>query len=162
MPNDDGARGAAAIERLLSNSARDSEVIALISGGASALMTLPADGVSVADMVATSGALMRAGADIRELNCVRKHLDRLKGGMMAKLFAGARIRALVLSDVIGDPLDAIGSGPLVPDPTSFADRYRDPARETGLGRGSRHGARSSARRRARRISRDAEGRRSAS
>jgi hydroxypyruvate reductase len=68
-----------------------------------------------------SRALMAAGADIVELNCVRKHLDQLKGGLMARISNGANIHALVLSDVIGDPLDVIGSGPLVPDPTTYDD-----------------------------------------
>jgi hydroxypyruvate reductase len=93
----------------------------LISGGASAMMTLPAPGVALDDIVITSRALMAAGADIRELNCVRKHLDQLKGGLMARRSAGAAIRGLVLSDVIGDALDVIGSGPLVPDATTYAD-----------------------------------------
>lgn len=121
MPNDEGVRGAQAAVRLLRELGPESRALVLISGGASALMTLPVDHVALDDIVATSRALMAAGADIRELNCVRKHLDRLKGGLMAKISAGAAIRALVLSDVIGDPLDVIGSGPLVPDPTTYDD-----------------------------------------
>jgi glycerate 2-kinase len=121
MPNEEGARGARAAARLLGEAARNSRVLVLISGGASSLMTLPAEGIALDDVVATSRALMAAGADIRELNCVRKHLDQLKGGLMARAAAGAAIRALVLSDVIGDPLDVIGSGPLVPDPTTYDD-----------------------------------------
>lgn len=121
MPNEEGARGARAAARLLGETAKKSRVLVLVSGGASSLMTLPAEGIALADVVATSRALMAAGADIRELNCVRKHLDQLKGGLMARVAGGAAIRALVLSDVIGDPLDVIGSGPLVPDPTTYDD-----------------------------------------
>lgn len=121
MPNEAGARGAREILRLLGGLGGASRALVLISGGASSLMTLPADGLSLDDVVVTSRALMDAGADIRELNGVRKHLDQLKGGRMAAAAGGAAIRALVLSDVIGDPLDVIGSGPLVPDPTTYAD-----------------------------------------
>ena len=120
-PNDEGARGAAAAERLLCERQAGTRLLVLLSGGASALMTSPADGLTVADVAATASALMAAGADIRELNCVRKHLDRLKGGLMARVAGGAPIRALVLSDVIGDPLDVIASGPLVADPTTYGD-----------------------------------------
>ena len=121
MPNADGARGAQAAIRLLGDVRRTSRVLVLISGGASSLMTLPADGIALDDVATMSRALMAAGADIRELNCVRKHLDQLKGGLMARAAAGTAIRALVLSDVIGDPLDVIASGPLVPDPTTYDD-----------------------------------------
>ncbi len=120
-PNESGSRGARAAMDVLRALNAQSEAIVLISGGASALSTLPVQGVSLDDMIATSRALMEAGADIGELNCVRKHLDQLKGGLMARLSNGAKIRALVLSDVIGDPLDVIGSGPLVPDPTTYGD-----------------------------------------
>ncbi|MGH7653282.1 MAG: glycerate kinase type-2 family protein [Gemmatimonadaceae bacterium] len=121
LPNEEGARGARAAMHLLGQAGAGSRVLVLISGGASSLMTLPAEGIMIDDMVEMSRTLMAAGADIRELNCVRKHLDRLKGGLMARAAAGASIRALVLSDVIGDPLDVIASGPLVPDPTTYDD-----------------------------------------
>jgi len=121
MPSEGGARGAQAAARLLAGRGDGSLVLVLLSGGASAMTTLPAGGLSLDDIVATSRALMDAGADIRELNCVRKHLDRLKGGLMARIPRGAAVRALVLSDVIGDPLDVIASGPLVPDPTTYDD-----------------------------------------
>ncbi len=121
MPNDGGERGARAVATLLCEPNRGRRTLVLISGGASSLMTLPPPGISLEDVVETSRALMRAGADIRELNCVRKHLDQMKGGRMARLAGGAPLRSLVLSDVIGDPLDVIGSGPLVADPTTFDD-----------------------------------------
>ncbi len=121
LPNADGAAGAQMIARFLSDAGRRTKVLVLISGGASALMTFPPNDLTLDHIVTTSHALMAAGADIRELNCVRKHLDQLKGGLLAKASNGADVRALVLSDVIGDPLDVIGSGPLVPDPTTYAD-----------------------------------------
>jgi glycerate 2-kinase len=121
MPNAEGARGARAIERLARDAGRESRLLALISGGASSLMTLPAGEIPLEAMIETSRSLMAAGADIRELNGVRKHLDRLKGGLLAKATGGAALRALVLSDVIGDPLEVIASGPLVPDPTTYDD-----------------------------------------
>lgn len=93
----------------------------LLSGGASALVCLPEDGVSLDDLRAVTSALLRAGATIGELNAVRKHVERLKGGRLAALAAPCRVDALILSDVIGDDLDIIGSGPVTPDPTTFAD-----------------------------------------
>ena len=119
MPNEEGVLGARAVTGLLGEKNRGRRTLVLISGGASALMTLPPDGITLGDIIATSRALMEAGADIGELNCVRKHLDQLKGGQLARVAAAAPVRALVLSDVIGDPLDVIGSGPLVPDPTTY-------------------------------------------
>jgi glycerate-2-kinase len=121
MPNAAGERGARAVIELLRDRNRGRRTLVLISGGASALMTLPPEGIELRDIVETSRALMAAGAHIGELNCVRKHLDQLKGGNMARVAGEASVRALVLSDVIGDPLDVIGSGPLVPDPTTFED-----------------------------------------
>ncbi len=95
-------------------------LVVLLSGGASALMALPADGVTLADKQATTRLLLGAGADIHALNAVRKHLSLLKGGRLA---AAARGRAvcLAISDVVGDDLSVIGSGPTVPDPSTFAD-----------------------------------------
>ena len=98
-----------------------SETLVLISGGASAHLTSPADGLSLGDLRHTTEALLRAGATIEELNTVRKHLETLKGGRLARRIAPARAHVLVLSDVLGDPLGTIGSGPTAPDPTSFAD-----------------------------------------
>jgi len=87
-------------------------------------MTLPVEGVSLEDMQALTTALLRAGATIVEINTIRKHLDQLKGGKLARLAAPAQIVALILSDVVGNPLDAIASGPTVPDGTTFADAWR--------------------------------------
>jgi glycerate 2-kinase len=120
-PTAAGMAGADAIRRLAAAAGEGDLLLALISGGGSALMTLPPAGVSLAAVGETTGALLRAGASIGELNCVRKHLDRLKGGRLAREARPARVLALVLSDVVGDPLDVIASGPVSPDPTTFAD-----------------------------------------
>ncbi|HZP45685.1 MAG TPA: DUF4147 domain-containing protein [Candidatus Binataceae bacterium] len=94
----------------------------LLSGGASALMAVPAAGISLTDKVAVSAALMRTEAPIAELNAVRKHLSELKGGgLLRRLPTGARMLSLILSDVIDNDLAVIGSGPAVADPTTFAD-----------------------------------------
>lgn len=96
-------------------------LLTLLSGGASALMTWPLPGLRLRDVQDVTGALQRAGATIQELNCVRKHLDLVKGGRLALQASPARVITLVLSDVIGAPLDVIGSGPTTPDPTTVAD-----------------------------------------
>jgi glycerate 2-kinase len=103
------------------NHAGHGQLLVLISGGGSAHLTLPAKGVSLAEYVELQRRLMLAGASINELNAVRKHAERLKGGRLAVLANSLRVRALVMSDVIGDPLDVIASGPLSPDPSTFAD-----------------------------------------
>jgi glycerate-2-kinase len=105
-------------------------LIALISGGGSALMTKPAPGLSMADKLAVTSALLKSGANIAELNCVRKHLSAVKGGRLAAATNGARIHTLILSDVPGDDPAIVASGLTVPDPTHKADalhiveRYR--------------------------------------
>jgi hydroxypyruvate reductase len=98
-------------------------VICLISGGASALLTMPVTGVSLADLQALTSLLLACGANINEINTLRKHLDQVKGGQLARLAQPARVASLILSDVVGSPLDVIGSGPSVPDSSSFADAY---------------------------------------
>lgn len=96
-------------------------VIVLVSGGGSAMLCAPAEGLSLADKAAATSLLLASGAAISEVNCLRKHLSAVKGGRLAAALAPATVIALVLSDVVGDELDAIASGPTVPDPTSFAD-----------------------------------------
>jgi glycerate 2-kinase len=96
-------------------------VIVLLSGGGSALMPLPASGITLADLQALTGILLGCGAGITEINAVRKHCSQVQGGQLARLAAPARVATLILSDVVGTPLDAIASGPTVPDHTSFAD-----------------------------------------
>jgi glycerate 2-kinase len=98
----------------------DDLLFVLISGGGSALMTLPVEGVSLADIQELTRQLLACGADIGEINTLRKHLDQVKGGGLARLAAPARVITLILSDVIGSPLDVIASGPTVADPTTYA------------------------------------------
>lgn len=99
----------------------DDLVLVLMSGGASALLTLPAPGLALEDKQATVRALLKSGAAIGEMNTVRKHLSAIKGGRLAIAAAPARLLALAISDVPGDDLSIIGSGPTVPDASSFAD-----------------------------------------
>lgn len=115
------AAGRAAIE--FTAAARADEVVLFaLSGGASALMVAPSDGLALADKIAITSALMRAGATIRELNAVRKHLSAIKGGGLLRALApGARLISLIISDVPGNDLATIGSGPSAPDPSTYAD-----------------------------------------
>jgi len=105
---------------LLKDLTPDDLVLCLLSGGASALLTAPAPGVTLADKQAVTRALLRSGATIGEINCVRKHLSAIKGGRLARLAAPARLVTLAISDVPDDDPSTIGSGPTVPDPTTRA------------------------------------------
>lgn len=96
-------------------------IINLISGGGSSLLCLPADGISLDDKRQTTSTLIASGANIDEMNCIRKHLSKVKGGGLAKMASPARLINLILSDVIGDRIDTIASGITAPDPTTFAD-----------------------------------------
>jgi glycerate 2-kinase len=100
--------------------AADDLLVVLLSGGASALMALPADGITLEDKQQTVRRLLRGGATIDELNAVRKHLSGIKGGRLAAA-TGAPVVTLVISDVVGDDLSVIGSGPTMPDPSTFTD-----------------------------------------
>ena len=118
------ATGADAAQRILDcvvGLSADDLVICLISGGGSALMPLPAAGIDLGDKIAVNRALLRCGATIAEINCVRKHLSAIKGGRLAAAAAPARVVTLAVSDVAGDDPAVIASGPTVPDPTTFAD-----------------------------------------
>lgn len=117
------ARSERAAERALALAQRTRSgetLVILLSGGASALMAAPIDGVTLADKIATTRLMMEAGADIHALNTVRRHLSKVKGGRLAAACAGATM-TLAISDVVGDDLNAIGSGPGVPDATTWAD-----------------------------------------
>ena len=121
VPDADGLDAALQVEELARNlNARDLLIVAL-SGGASSLLPAPQPPITLPDKQAATDALLKAGADIFQLNAVRKHLSTLKGGRLAALAYPATVVGLLLSDVIGDPLDVIGSGPTAPDPTSFED-----------------------------------------
>jgi len=120
LPNEDGARASARVEAMLKDDASpDDLVLVLLSGGGSSLLALPLPSLGLGDLRAASDALILGGADIVKINAVRKHLTRLSGGRLARLAAPARVVSLILSDVVGDPLDVIASGPTVPDPTTF-------------------------------------------
>ncbi len=121
MPDAAGAQAAARIARLAADAGPDDLVLFLASGGGSALLALPADGVSLDDKRAVNAALLRSGADIGEMNAVRKHLSAVKGGRLAALAAPARVVTLAISDVPGDRADVIASGPTVPDASTLAD-----------------------------------------
>lgn len=122
LPDDASVRAShAALARMRALGA-DQTALVLISGGGSALLCAP-DGVTLAHKQALTDALLRSGADIHEINTVRKHLSAVKGGRLAQATA-ARVRTLLLSDVVGDPPGMIASGPTVPDPTSAADALR--------------------------------------
>jgi len=118
------AAGLAAAERILALTEGLTEndlVLCLISGGGSALLTLPADGLTLEDKQRINKALLESGAAIDEMNCVRKHLSRIKGGRLAAACAPARVVTLTISDVPGDDPSVIASGPTVPDATTCAD-----------------------------------------
>ena len=121
LPGPAGESAAAEILGLVCDLTTDDLVIFLISGGASALLPLPRQGITLEDKVRTTDLLLRSGADITEINAVRKHLSRIKGGQLARAAFPARMIALVISDIVGSPLDAIASGPTVADPTTYAD-----------------------------------------
>ncbi|TVR55977.1 MAG: glycerate kinase [Gemmatimonadales bacterium] len=121
IPDAGSVEGSQAVLELASQCSHEDLLLCLISGGGSALMTLPPRGVSLEAVQQTTDLLLQSGATIQELNCVRKHLDRLKGGRLARAGAPAQVVALVLSDVVGDPPEVIASGPVSPDPTTFAD-----------------------------------------
>lgn len=109
------------IATLLAQASEHDLVIGVISGGGSALLNLPVPGVSLADVQSLTTALLACGAPIGAINTLRKHLDQLKGGGLARIAAPATLVTLILSDVVGSPLDVIASGPTVADPTTFAD-----------------------------------------
>ena len=121
VPDEAGVLATRAIVELLAEVNADDLVICVISGGGSALLTLPADGLALEHVQQTTDVLLRSGASINEINVVRKHLDTVKGGGLARLAAPAQVITLVLSDVVGNPLDAIASGPTVPDTSTWAE-----------------------------------------
>ena len=121
VPDAAGQAAAARILGMVRGLTADDLVLCLISGGASSLLALPGPGLDLAAKQAVNRALLRSGASIHEMNCVRKHLSRIKGGRLAAAAAPARVVTLAISDVPGDDLSVIGSGPTVPDPTTVLD-----------------------------------------
>jgi glycerate 2-kinase len=121
VPDADGAAGAEAVLAAVSGLQEGDLVIALISGGASALLPAPRGDLGLADKQAVNRALLASGAPIEEMNAVRKHLSRIKGGQLARAAQPARVETFILSDVIGDDFSTIASGPTVGDPSTFAE-----------------------------------------
>ena len=121
VPDDAGIAGAQAILGHVRGLGSGDLVIVLISGGGSALTPAPVEGITLTAKQALTKTLLACGADIREMNTLRKHISRFKGGQLARAAQPARVLTLILSDIVGDPLDAIASGPTVPDPTTYAD-----------------------------------------
>ena len=124
LPNAAGQAGALRILEMVQAAGPRDLVFCLISGGGSALLTAPARGVKLAEIQKLTADLLVCGASIDEINTLRKHLDLVKGGGLARLAAPARLATLILSDVVGGPLDVIAAGPTVPDPTTFQDAYQ--------------------------------------
>ncbi len=121
VPDAAGMEAAQRILKLVQGLGPDDLVLSLMSGGASALLALPAEGVTLDEKRAVNKALLKSGASIGEMNCVRKHLSAIKGGRLAAAAAPSRMVTLMISDVPGDDPSVIGSGPTVPDPTTCAD-----------------------------------------
>ena len=121
LPDAHGVHGTNEAISLLQGTDENTFVVCLISGGASALLPLPAKGLLLSDKQAVSETLLACGATIHEINAVRKHISAIKGGLLARAFFPAESVTLILSDVVGDDLDVIGSGPTVADGSTFAD-----------------------------------------
>ncbi len=121
LPDEAGHNGAREIVDLLEAAGERDLIFCLISGGGSALLPCPAEGLSLGDKQQTTQVLLACGATIHEINAIRKHISRVKGGRLARWAFPATVVALILSDVIGDSLDSIASGPTTPDSSTFAD-----------------------------------------
>lgn len=130
-PDDAGRKAAQRILDLAGTLTPDDMLLCLISGGGTALLTLPAAGLEMPDIRVVNDALLKSGATINEFNCVRKHLSAISGGRLARAAKGAKVVSLIISDVSGDDLSVIASGPTVGDVTTFADA-RDILRRYGV------------------------------
>ncbi len=124
VPDEAGREAARRILEMAENATQDDLVIALMSGGGSALLTAPAEGITFEEKQEVNRQLLRCGADIGEMNTLRKHVSAIKGGRLAAAAHPARVLSILISDVPGDDPAVIGSGPTVPDPTTFADAMR--------------------------------------
>jgi hydroxypyruvate reductase/glycerate 2-kinase len=121
IPDENGLKASESVIKLLNNLDHHTLVVCLISGGGSALLVYPYPGISLQDKQKVTELLLKAGADINELNAVRKHISMIKGGRFAELAYPAKVVAFIISDVIGDRLDVIASGPTSPDSSTFQD-----------------------------------------
>jgi glycerate-2-kinase len=124
LPDARGLEAARRIQGLARRADETTLFIVLLSGGASSLLSLPAEGLQLEDLRGATDVLLRSGADIREVNALRKHVGALAGGRLAALAFPARVVTLAVSDVVGDPVDVIGSAPTSADPSTFADALR--------------------------------------
>lgn len=124
IPSEEGLKAAKEIVAIAKESKNNDLIILLVSGGGSALAPLPPDTISLSDKQKTSNLLLSSGANIEEINAVRKHISLIKGGRFAERAYPARVVSLIISDVVGDRLDTISSGPSVPDNTTFDDAFR--------------------------------------
>jgi glycerate-2-kinase len=124
IPDETGVEGTKHMMEMAEQAGENDLIVCLISGGGSSLMPLPRGEVSIADKKEMTNGLLKCGATINEINTVRKHISDFKGGWLAKKAYPATILNLILSDVVGDPLDFIASGPTVPDSTTFSDAVR--------------------------------------
>jgi hydroxypyruvate reductase len=123
VPDERGFQGAKRIAQICEDAEENDLVICLLSGGASALLPFPSPPVTLAEKQETTKLLLASGADIHEMNAVRKHLSAIKGGQLARMAAPARVLSLILSDVVGDDLDVIGSGPTAPDSSTYESAF---------------------------------------
>jgi hydroxypyruvate reductase len=123
VPDERGFHGARRIAEICTEAGENDLVICLLSGGASALTPYPAPPITLAEKQETTRLLLASGASIHEINAVRKHLSAIKGGQLARLAAPAHVLSLILSDVVGDDLDVIGSGPTAPDASTFQEAF---------------------------------------
>lgn len=124
IPDENGVRASEDLIHVLRATSREDLVVGLISGGGSALLTAPAESLSLKDKQEATEALLKSGASIHEINPIRKHMSRVKGGRLAEIAYPSTMISLILSDVVGDSLETIASGPTAPDPTTFADCVR--------------------------------------
>lgn len=123
IPSERNVKATMKIIELIEEAEKDSLIISLISGGGSALLTLPAENITVKEISEITQQLLKSGANIKEINTVRKHLSQVKGGQLARKAYPRQVISLIISDVVGDPIDMIASGPTAPDPTTFRDAY---------------------------------------
>lgn len=121
VPNDEGVAGAHRVLELADAAGEETLLLAVITGGGSALMTAPAEGIELADTQSVTDAMLEAGMEIHDINAVRKHISAIKGGTLARRAAPASVCTLVFSDVVGNDLSVIASGPTVPDDSTYAD-----------------------------------------
>jgi len=124
VPDKSGVEGTHRMLRIAEQAEKEDLLICLISGGGSSLMPLPRGGITLNDKMEITEALLKCGATIREINTVRKHISDFKGGWLARKAYPATVLNLILSDVVGDPLDSIASGPTAPDSTTFSDAIK--------------------------------------